>query len=190
MVDTNTLDYIYTNKIRLIPKLKNFSKKHIHLYITHIQQDEINKMNDVYKKSCINKIISIIGIKRVPTSCTIIGIDEPSKHGFIGSNIGMCEFVDDVDLPILKKFQKYTTSNPIGNTADLTILYTAIKKKIDYLITNDTLTIHQPTYLKSLSIFYFIIFFTKKIILLYSITLIIILRFKIYLKYFYIFTTK
>ena len=70
MVDTNTLDYIYTNKIRLIPKLKNLSKKHIHLYITHIQQDEINKMNDVYKKSCINKIISFIGIKRIPTSST------------------------------------------------------------------------------------------------------------------------
>ena len=85
-----------TNKIRLIPKLKNFSKKHIHLYITHIQQDEINKMNDVYKKSCINKIISIIGIKRIPTSCMIIGTDEPSKHGFIGSKIGMYELVDDV----------------------------------------------------------------------------------------------
>jgi len=44
MIDTNTLHHIYTDKIHLIPKLKNFSKKHIHLYITHIQQDEINKM--------------------------------------------------------------------------------------------------------------------------------------------------
>ena len=138
MLDTNTLDYIYGYKIRLIPKLKNFSKKDIHLYITLIQQDEINKMDNEYRKSCINKIISIIGIKRVPTSCTIIGIGEPSKHGFIGSNIGMSEFIDDVDLSILEKFRKYTPSNPMGNAADLTILYTAIKKKMDYLITDNT----------------------------------------------------
>jgi hypothetical protein len=31
-------------------KLKNFSKKQIHLYITNVQQDEINKMMDDYKK--------------------------------------------------------------------------------------------------------------------------------------------
>ena len=62
MLDTNTLDYIYTKKILLVPKLSNFPKKHIHLYITKVQQDEINKMTDDYRKSCINKIISIIGI--------------------------------------------------------------------------------------------------------------------------------
>ena len=129
---------IYDNKIQLVPKLRNLAKKYIHLYITHIQQDEINKMNDVYKKSCINKIISFIGIRRILTSSTIIGIDEPSKHGFVGSNIGMYEFVDDVILPILEKLQKYTVSNPMGNAADLSILYTAIKKKMHYLITDNT----------------------------------------------------
>ena len=120
---------IYDNKIQLVPKLRNLAKKYIHLYITHIQQDEINKMNDVYKKSCINKIISFIGIRRILTSSTIIGIDEPSKHGFVGSNIGMYEFVDDVIVPILEKLQKYTVSNSMGNAADLSILYNAIKKK-------------------------------------------------------------
>ena len=148
MIDTNTLHHIYTDKIRLIPKLKNFSKKNIHLYITHIQQDEINKMNDVYQKSCINKIISIIGIKRVPSSWMIIGTDKPSNHGFIGSNIGMCEFVDDVDLPILEKLQKHNLSNPMDNTADLSILYTAVKKKMDYLITDDK---HFEPMLKEMS---------------------------------------
>ena len=138
MLDTNTLDYIYDNKINLVLKLRNIAKKHIHLYITHIQQDEINKMTDKYKKSCINKIISNIGIRRILTSSTIIGINEPSKHEFIGSNIGMYEFVDDIDLPILEKLHKYTVSNPIGNAADLSILYTAIKKKMHYLITDNT----------------------------------------------------
>ena len=138
MLDTNTLGYIYDNKIDLVPKLKNFYKRSIHLYITPIQQDEINKMADAYKINCMNKIISTIGIKRVLTSCTTIGIDELSKHGFVGSDIGMYEIVDDnVDLPILKNLQKYTVSNPMGNSADLSILYTAIKKKMHYLITDN-----------------------------------------------------
>jgi hypothetical protein len=138
MLDTNTLDYIYTNKIRLISKLKKFSTKNIHLYITQIQQDEINKISDVYKKNFINKIISIIGIKRIPTSCTVIGTDKPSKHGFISSMIETCELIDDADLNILEKLQKPTLSNPMSNTADLSILYTAVKKKMDYLITDNT----------------------------------------------------
>jgi rRNA-processing protein FCF1 len=150
MLDTNTLDYIYTKKIRLVPKLSNFPKKHIHLYITQVQQDEINKMTDDYRKSCINKIISIIGIRRVLTSGTIIGIDESSKHGFIGSNIGMCELVNDADLQILENLQKYTRSNPMSNTADLLILYTSIKKKMDYLITDDN---HFGPMLKEISKF-------------------------------------
>ena len=139
MLDTNTLDYIYDNKINLVSKLRNLAKKHIHLYITHIQQDEINKMTDNSKKSCINKIISNIGIRRILTSTnSIIDVNEPRKHGFIGSNIGMYEFEDDIDLPIVEKLHKYTVSNPMGNAADLSILYTAIKKKMHYLITDNT----------------------------------------------------
>jgi len=138
MLDTNTLAYIYNNKIHLVPKLRNLSKQCIHFYITHIQQDEINKMKDGYKKSCINKIISIIGIRRVFTSSAIRGIDKPSRHGFSGATIGMYELVEDVDFPFLEKLRRYTVSNPIGNTADLMILYAAIKKKMHYLITDNT----------------------------------------------------
>lgn len=139
MLDTNTLDYIYTNNTQLVPKLKNFSKKYIHLYITHIQQDEINKIRNISKRSCINKIISIIGIKRIFTASTIIGTSKSTnKHGFMGSPIDMYELIDDIDLDILKKFQKSSTSNPMSNTADLSILYTAVKKKMDYLITDNT----------------------------------------------------
>jgi len=138
MIDTNTLDYIYTNKTRLLPKLKNFYEKQINLYITYIQQDEINKIRDISKKSCINKIISIIGIKRILTASTIIGTDKLRKYGFIDSKIDMYELVADTDVYILEKIQKSTLSNPMGNTADLSILYTAVKKKMDYLITDNT----------------------------------------------------
>ena len=136
MLDTNILDYIYTHQ-KLVSKLKSFSKKHIHLYITQVQQDEINKMKDITKKSRINKIISIIGIKRVLTASTVISIDE-SKRGFIGSSIGLSELIDVIDLHVLEKLQKYTPSNRMKNTADLSILYTAVKKKMDYLITDNT----------------------------------------------------
>jgi hypothetical protein len=138
MLDTNTLDYIYDEKIKLVPKLRNLAKKQIHLYITNIQQDEINKMTDNNKKNCINKIISNIGIRRILTSSALRGITEPSKPELIGSNISIYEFVHDIDLPILEKLHKYTGSNPIGNAADLSILYTAIKKKMHYLITDNT----------------------------------------------------
>lgn len=138
MLDTNTLDYIYTNKTRVVPKLKNFYKKQINLYITYVQQDEINKIRDISKKSCINKIISITGIKRVLTVSTIIGTNKSRKYEFIDSNIDMYELADDTDVDILEKLQKLTLSNPMSNTADLLILYTAVKKKMDYLITDNT----------------------------------------------------
>ena len=99
----------------------------------------LNKMANDYRKSCINKIISIIGIKRIFTASTIIGTSKSTnKHRFMGSPIDMYELIDDIDLDILKKFQKSSTSNPMSNTADLSILYTAIKKKMDYLITDNT----------------------------------------------------
>ena len=56
----------------------------------------------------------------------------------MGSPIDIYELIDDIDLDILKKFQKSSTSNPMSNTADLSILYTAVKKKMDYLITDNT----------------------------------------------------
>ncbi|MDF2738358.1 MAG: hypothetical protein K0S93_2218, partial [Nitrososphaeraceae archaeon] len=54
------------------------------------------------------------------------------------SKIDMYELVDDIDVDILEKLQKPTLSNPMSNTADLLILYTAVKKKMDYLITDNT----------------------------------------------------
>ncbi|HET7644119.1 MAG TPA: hypothetical protein VFK40_11465 [Nitrososphaeraceae archaeon] len=121
------------------------------MYITHIQQNEINKIKDITKIDCINKIISFIGIKRIITS-TIINIDESSKYEFNDSNIGLYEFVDDsYDSHILRIPQRNTRVKPLGNTADLSILYTAVKKKMDYLIT-DNISDFEPM-LKELSKF-------------------------------------
>ena len=138
MLDTNTLDYIYFNKIHLVPKLKDFSKKHINLYITHIQQDEINNIKDSSKKDCITKIISSIKIKRVLAVSTIIDIDKQSKHRLIEPMPDIYKLGDESDLYILKMLRKQPFSNNMGKTADLLIIYAAIKKKMDYLITDNT----------------------------------------------------
>ncbi|HEX5186776.1 MAG TPA: hypothetical protein VFV86_07785 [Nitrososphaeraceae archaeon] len=151
MLDTNTLYYIYINQRLLVPKLKKYSKYHANLYITHIQQNEINKIKDITKIDCINKIISIIGIKRILTSI-IMDIDELNKYTFDDSNIGLYELVDDSDdFHILRKLQRNTRVNPIGNFADLSILHTAVKKKMDYLIT-DNISDFEPM-LKEMSKF-------------------------------------
>jgi ABC-type antimicrobial peptide transport system permease subunit len=44
--------------------------------------------------------------------------------------------VDDSDADILKKLQRNTT-NPMGNTADLSLLFTAVNENMDYLVTDD-----------------------------------------------------
>ena len=150
MLDTNTLDYIYTNHRILVPQLKKYSKHYTNLYITTIQQHEINKIKDITKKNCINKIISIIGIKRILTS--IMDIDELGKYEFNDSNIGLYELVDNSDDSyILRKLQRNRRINPTSNFADLSILYTAVKKKMDYLIT-DNISDFEPM-LKEMSKF-------------------------------------
>ena len=48
----------------------------------------------------------------------------------------MVKIVDNSDADILKKLQRNTT-NPMGNTADLSILFTAVKENMDYLVTHN-----------------------------------------------------
>ena len=57
-------------------------------------------------------------------------IYELNKYTFYDSNIGLYELADDSDdSHILRNLQINTRVNPIGNFADLSILYTAVKKK-------------------------------------------------------------
>ena len=79
-------------------------------------------------------------------------IYELNKYTFYDSNIGLYELADDSDdSHILRNLQRNTRVNPLGNTADLSILYTAVKKKMDYLIT-DNISDFEPM-LKELSKF-------------------------------------
>ena len=137
MLDTNAIDFIFDNYSSLVPKLETLVNSNIlRLYITHIQLDEIEKIKNIAKRESIKKIIGRIKIQTINTSNAVVGTDSPSKHGFIGSKVGMAKIVDNSDADILKKLQRNTT-NPMGNTADLSILFTAVKENMDYLVTHN-----------------------------------------------------
>lgn len=137
MLDTNTLDYIFNNRSRLAPKLIDLSKKIANFYITRVQLEEIDKITEISKKNCINKILVQMGTRTILTSKLAIKDDNVSQFEFIESEI----FFDDIrrnhiDKNLLKKLYEF---NPIhdANFADLLILYTAVKNKMDYLITDN-----------------------------------------------------
>ena len=137
MLDANAFDFIFDNDSHLVPKLEaSVNSNKLSLYMTHIQLDEIEKIKNTDKRKRIKEIIKLIKIQNIPTSSAVVGIDSPSKHGFIGSKINMAKIMDDNDADILKKFQRNIT-NPMGDSADLSILYTAIKENMNYLVTND-----------------------------------------------------
>lgn len=137
MLDTNSLDYIFNNRVRLAPKLIELSKKIANFYITRVQLEEIDKITEISKKKCINKILVQMGTRTILPSKLAINDENFTQFEFIESDI----FFDDIrgnhiDKNLLKKISE---SNPTqnGNFADLLILYTAVKNKMDYLITDN-----------------------------------------------------
>jgi hypothetical protein len=135
MLDTNALDHICDHMLG--PRIrKAIDNKHIHLSITHVQRDEINRgppANRVY----IYKLINHGYIKIVPTNGAIVGTDQLSKKGFIGSKVGMARFTSDEEAHLLQNKMKVGSKNPMKNSADILILYTAIKQRMDFLVTGD-----------------------------------------------------
>jgi rRNA-processing protein FCF1 len=138
MLDTNTIDYIFNNKSWLGPKLKKLSKNHINWYITNVQQDEISKITDISKKRLINEILSQIGVRTVLSSTIILNIDTQKKFECFNRKIGMYEIRCDTFDRCIFKIRSKHNSNADENVADFSILYTAVKKKMDYLITDNT----------------------------------------------------
>jgi hypothetical protein len=136
MLDTNTLNYIYDNG--LIDRIKtSVNKGSIQLFATHIQLDEIQKSSDDIKKEAIKKAKEILHIKIVPTSATVVAIEKHSKHGFVGSRVGQTSLLNQDDIGLLEGLKKVNNRNPLKNTADLIILYTAVIEKMDYLVTDN-----------------------------------------------------
>jgi hypothetical protein len=115
---------------------KAVDSKHIHLSITHVQRDEINR-GPPANREYIYKLINDGYIKIVPTNGAIVGTDQSSKKGFIGSKVGMARFTSDEEANLLRDKIKIGSKSPMKNSADILILYTAIKQRMDFLVTDD-----------------------------------------------------
>jgi hypothetical protein len=113
---------------------KAVDSKHIHLSITHVQRDEINR-GPPANREYIYKLINDGYIKIVPTNGAIVGTDQSSKKGFIGSKVGMARITSDEEANLLRNKMKVGSKSPMKNSADILILYTAIKQRMDFLVT-------------------------------------------------------
>jgi hypothetical protein len=140
MLDTNTFYYIYDNG--LIDKIKtSASKRNLKLFATHIQLDEIQKSGDDTRKEAIMliKAIENLHVKIIPTCATVVDIEkEYSRHGFIGSKVGQTRLPkQQEDIGLLEDLKKVNSKNPLKNTSDLIILYTAVIENMDFLVTHN-----------------------------------------------------
>ena len=136
MLDTNTLDYIYNNQVELRSKLTKSTAKILNFYITYVQRFEINKIIDIHKKNSINKILNQMKIRTILPSEIVEYLY--LKSGFSNCGASRNEMKQIAFDPIILKNIFGYNSYEKGNFADLLILHTAIKNKMDFLITDNT----------------------------------------------------
>lgn len=134
MVDTNAFDFIYDNDlIRFINKL--VMSEQIELYVTHVQLDEIGKISNDEKKE---KIMTVY-YTPIVASVGFVGTSESTPRGYVGGRTDAFIVVNEEDNKIINKVKRtLTESHPLGNAADITIAFTAVKKEVDYLVSNDS----------------------------------------------------
>jgi hypothetical protein len=135
MLDSNALAHICEQMLHRRIR-KAVDGKHIQLSITHVQTDEINRALPETRE-CICKLISDGYIKIIPTNGAIAGTDEPSRKGFIASRLNMAYLTSEKEANLLQNKMKINMKSPMKNSADILILHTAIKQRIDYLVTDD-----------------------------------------------------
>jgi hypothetical protein len=135
MLDSNALDHVCDHMLGHRIR-KAVDSKHIHLSITHVQTDEINPAPPATRE-CIRKLINDGYIKIVPTNGVIAGTDQPSKKPFIGSRFNMARFTSEKEANLLQNKMKINIKSSMKNSGDILILYTAIKQRMDFLVTDD-----------------------------------------------------
>jgi hypothetical protein len=141
MFDTSIFNHIY--RYYLTSNIESFfrNNKHIQVYITSTQVDEINAITDALKRDRILGLICAISTKRVAASLGVAGLDSsPHRFGYKGPRVG--EFrvaeVNESKPKEIEKLQGSKKRNPLGEfTADVTILDTALTENMDYLVTAD-----------------------------------------------------
>lgn len=145
MLDTNTFDFLYENK--LLEKLSNLIKKTtFSIVICRVQMDEIEKISEPEKK----KIIQSISVEKIPTWIGWVGVEDRYNRGYLAPRVDWFKAVNDEDAVIVNKYRRgRTPTHPVGNEGDLAIVYTAIKEGMDYLVSDDKEIIRVYDGLKS-----------------------------------------
>jgi len=133
MPDTNTFDYLYDrNLVNKITEL--IHEKILSLIICQVQIDELEAIPSGTKKQSIESIPK----NKIPSSIGWTAPSERYNRGYEGPRTNWVKIVSDDDAEIVNKFRRFPTdTHPVGNTADLAIVYTAIKEEMNYLISND-----------------------------------------------------
>jgi hypothetical protein len=143
MLDTNAFDYIYD--IKLIDKVqKAVDNGKIKLFATDAQYQEIEKIRESTRKQGLKNMAEKLQVAFLATSAAVVGLDKPGKKGLNGSKVGMAKVVSDNDAQLLEALTKVNSKHPLKNTADLLIIYTAIKENMDFLVTANTDDFEKP----------------------------------------------
>lgn len=136
MLDTNSFDYLFRRQLQnQMISASNTGK--IKFYITDVQLDELNafKIKDPTKYQFCQDIIAQVPIEEVSVYGIYFG-GGPSKRGYAGPKWGHATFGDGD--PIFDQARdKFTTSHPNGERADLSIIETAFHEKMDYIVTDN-----------------------------------------------------
>ena len=134
MLDTNTFDYIFDqNILPIVSSLIN--SEFISLVICRVQIDEIDKISDAQKKQFIENI----PCEKIPTSIGYVGVEDRYNRGYLAPRVDWCKAVDDEDAKLVNKYRRgRTESHPVGNEGDLSIVFTAIKENLDFLVSDDS----------------------------------------------------
>lgn len=157
MVDTAVFDYIYDNN--LFDMVKYFvDNKIIKMFITPVQWAEIDAVSDATRKLKITKMVYGLSVETIPPSLAIIGTEpdnsKPQKPGFQRLRIGdvIISDLDGTQEAELSKLQGSKEGrNKIGKySADIMILFTAMKRDMDYVITADKNWVNRLQQIKTI----------------------------------------
>lgn len=143
MLDTNTFDHIYDN--RLTNKVQNaVDNGKLQLFATDVQKQEIEGIPNNSRKQGIKQAMGEIQIQFIEASAAIVALDQQPRKGFRGSRVGEARVVSEEDSQLLETLTKVNIKHPLKNRADLLIFYTAIKENMDYLVTGNTNDFKKP----------------------------------------------
>lgn len=133
MLDSNSFDYIYENKLAdRFQKAVNDGK--VRLFATDVQEQELEKISNDTRKQGIKQMAKEVHVTFIETSAMVAGLDRPGTKGFNGSRANWSRAVSREDAQLLEQL-KDNSKNPLKNTADLLTFYTAYERNMDYLIT-------------------------------------------------------